>query len=82
MLSGESGVPISLLIRSFGTAACGTLPGSVKVVFAWQASAITHKITYTHASNFGMPPVLARAVNVNALYANKIHTIHAIIVPA
>jgi hypothetical protein len=67
---------------SVGTAEDGTLPGSDKVVFAWQANAKEQRMSYKMLREGGMPPVLPSSVMVKAEYPNKSQTINAMIVPA
>jgi hypothetical protein len=51
---------------SVGTADAGMVPGSVRVVFAWQARARAQNMLYIIAREAGTPPVSAKNVTVKA----------------
>ena len=50
--------------RSLGMAASGTLPGSVRLVLAWQANAMKHKTLYIMPQVTGIPSVTVSSVTV------------------
>lgn len=68
--------------RSLGMAANGTLPGSVRDVFAWHANAIKHNTLYVIPHVTGIPSVTVNAVTVADEYNIKTHTKADIIDPA
>lgn len=65
-----------------GTAAAGTLPGSVKPVLTCDANANALMTLYHMADSTVIPPVEARHVMVKLLYEISTHTSTAMMVPA